>query len=206
MNTTTTTMRPELPPLPPKMANVPIDERGYPVPWFVELIDGKPDHRIMSTLKLRLAVTEGRCWMCGEPLGVFKSFVIGPMCIITRCSAEPPSHLECARYACAACPFLTRPHAHRRQAGLPEHMEMAGNGILRNPGVTCLWTTRRHQAYRAGRGQTQGHGGVLFEIGAPSSTEWYAEGRQATRAEVDASRGETNERRGSHPWVRSLNQ
>lgn len=182
-----TAIRPGLPPLPPKMAHLPIDERGFPVPWFVELIDGKPDHRVMCARKLPLAIKHGLCWQCGGPMGRFMTFVIGPMCSITRSISEPPSHLECARYAATACPFLTRPHAKRREAGMPEHREMAGIGIGRNPGVVCLWTTREYKVFHAGRGQTPGGDGVMFEIGAPTSTEWYAEGRPATRAEVDES-------------------
>ena len=30
-------------PLPPRMMRRPVNERGFPVPWFVEWIDDKPD-------------------------------------------------------------------------------------------------------------------------------------------------------------------
>jgi hypothetical protein len=30
------TIRPELPPLPPRIAKLPLSDRGYPVPWFVQ--------------------------------------------------------------------------------------------------------------------------------------------------------------------------
>jgi len=175
-----------LPPLPPKMAGVPIDDRGFPVPWFVQWINGKPDHRVMDSRKLPLAVNQGLCWQCGGPLGRYKSFVIGPMCSITGSIAEPPSHLECARYACTACPFITRPHAKRREVKEP-HVEQAGLPILRNPGCIAVWTTKTYKAYRTGRGGAPGNDGILFRFGPPESIEWYAEGRQATRAEVDES-------------------
>lgn len=183
MSTTSNTLRTGLPPLPARLASAPIDARGYPVPWFVEWIDGKPDHRVMSAAKLPIALRDGLCWICGQRLGVFKTFTIGPMSSITRSISEPPSHIECARFAVQACPFLTRPHAQRREAGLPDVREQAGIPILRNPGAVCIWTTRKFTAY-----QTQiGNAGTLIELGDPEHTEWYAEGRAATRAEVDAS-------------------
>lgn len=179
------TLRPGLPPLPPRMQHLEVDDRGFPVPWFVAIIDGKPDHRVMDSAKVSPALRYDLCWQCGKPLGVYKSFLIGPMCAITRTISEPPSHIECLRYACTACPFLSRPHAHRREKGLPETSTVAEAAILRNPGVSCIWTTRKFRTFPALRqdgGQT-----ALFEIGDADSTEWFAEGRQATRAEVDES-------------------
>jgi hypothetical protein len=38
-------LRPELTELPLRMRGLPLDERGYPVPWFVAWIDGKPEFR-----------------------------------------------------------------------------------------------------------------------------------------------------------------
>lgn len=178
------TLRPELPPLPARLARLPIDERGYPVPYFVEWIDGKPDHRVMAADKMPRALKLGLCWMCGEPLGAFKAFCIGPMCAITRSISEPPSHLECLHYAVRACPWMTRPHAKRRGAGLPEDArDGAGLPIKRNPGVVCLWVTRAFRPYRTDQGNT----GMLFELGEPVATEWWREGRPATRAEVEES-------------------
>ena len=63
----TTTLRPELDAagMPDRMKLLPIDDRGYPVPWFVDWIDGKPEFRAMDPTKWRRAVTEQRCWTCG---------------------------------------------------------------------------------------------------------------------------------------------
>jgi hypothetical protein len=176
------TLRPGLPPLPARMTSLAIDERGFPVPYFVAYVDGKPDHRVMDASKLPIAVRFGLCWQCGQPLGKFRTFCIGPMCSITRTISEPPSHIECVRFAATACPFLSRPHAKRREAGMPEDArEAAGEGLKRNPGAVCLWTTRTFKQW------SPPGGGVLFELGDPESTEWYAGGRLALRSEVDAS-------------------
>ncbi len=173
-------LRPGLPPLPPAIAKLPIDERGYPVPWFVGWVDGKPEFRCMDGRKLDAAIKRRLCWVCGEPLGIEKTFVIGPMCTVNRVSSEPASHLTCAEFSVQACPFLTKPHMCRRENDLPQHHEPPGVAIMRNPGVTALWTTQSHTLEVAGDG-------VLFRLGWPESVSWWAEGRTATRAEVEAS-------------------
>lgn len=170
------------PNLPPRMRHLPLDHRGFPVPWFVAWIDGAPDFRVIAEGKIRAAVRHGHCWLCGEKVGAFKTFVIGPMCAVNRVSAEPPSHLECAVFAAEACPFLTRPKMRRNEKDMPaESKAPAGEMIARNPGVALLWTTKRFQIVNDGRG------GVLFDVGEPHQVRWYAEGRQATRKEVLAS-------------------
>jgi len=105
------------------------------------------------------------------------------MCAVNRIISEPPSHLDCAEFSAKACPFLSRPHAHRRDAGLPEERhQAAGFGLKRNPGVTCLWISREYpKPFRAYAGEK----GVLFALGEPEQTVWYREGRLASREEVE---------------------
>lgn len=179
--------RKDLPPPTGRIAKLAIDERGYPVPFFVAYVDGKPDHRVMDGAKLVRAVRDKLCWICGEKLGRFVTFTIGPMCAVNRNSAEPPSHLDCAQYSVRACPFLSHPRAHRRDKGLPEGLGVAGIGLSRNPGVTMLWTTsadevtvrRIHADPERGVGE-----GLLFHIGSPQNVECYCEGREASPAEI----------------------
>lgn len=166
--------------MPPKMKRLPIDERGFPVPKFVPWIEVKPEFRGMDGDHLRTCVRLKRCWLCGDPLGVHQTFVIGPMCIVNRNIAEPPSHHGCAEYAAQACPFLANPRMRRNEKDKPEG-HVAGVGLKRNPGVVALWTTRDYKVYRAP------NGGALFRIGEPESIEYYAEGRKAKRAEILAS-------------------
>ena len=182
--------RSDLGALPPRIAKLPIDARGYPVPWFVAWVDGPdgpetvPEFRAMDARKFRAAVKLKLCWVCGEPLGRWLAFPIGPMCAITRTTAEPPSHRECAEWSIAHCPFLSQPRQVRREDRLPEDVEdPAGNFIKRNPGVVCLWVTRSYELFNDGAGKP------LITIGQPESVSWWCEGRAATRAEVDASVG-----------------
>jgi hypothetical protein len=183
-------LRTDLPPLPARMQRLPIDPpRGVPVPWFVTWFDngevcragqGAPDFRIVRTDRIIDAYRHSLCWVCGDRLGVHKSFAIGPMCAINRTSSEPPSHLECADFSARACPFLTKPHMRRRENDKPEGwIEPAGTMIRRNPGAILVWTTRSFKPFRAPGGV-----GFLFELGEPEHVRWYCEGWPATRAEV----------------------
>src|SRR5215469_16359092 len=136
-------LRSDLPPLPPRIARLPVDaERGYPIPWFVATIDGKRDFRVIEAGRKLQAVRDHRCWVCGEPLGVFLAFNVGPMCAVNHMSGEPPSHLECALWSAQACPFLTKPQMVRRTSGLPENITVDENMLMRNPAVTMVWVTK----------------------------------------------------------------
>lgn len=171
--------RSDLPERPARMASLPLDERGYPVPWFVAWVDGKPDFRVIRENGIALAHNQKLCWLCGQKRGQYGAFVLGPMCGINRTTAEPPSHRECAEYAVRACPFLTRPMATRNERGL-DGIEPAGVMIKRNPGVTLLWITKSYRPFKVGNG-------VLFRVGEPTECHFFAKGRKATREEVDAS-------------------
>lgn len=179
--------------IPLRMRHLPISPNGYPVPWFVQYFDagqpsnfgqGVPDFRVADERKLSKAIKHRRCWLCGETLGVRMCFVIGPMCAVNRVTSEPPCHRECAEFAAMACPFLTRPKMRRNDRGLPEQRkEPAGFHLDRNPGATCLWTTRTYSLFRPRAGGK----GVLFSLGKPESVDWFCEARRASRADVMAS-------------------
>jgi hypothetical protein len=168
-------------PLPLRLRQLPVDARGYPVPWFVAWHDGQPEFRAMDARKWRDAVQLKLCWVCGQPLGRWLAFPIGPMCAVNRVTAEPPSHRECAEWSIRNCPFLSQPRMVRRESGLSEVEEPGGQMIRRNPGVTCLWITRGYEVFNDGTGKP------LITVGAPEIVTWWTEGRAATRAEVEAS-------------------
>lgn len=169
--------------MPTRIRALPVDPaRRVPVPWFATWIDGKPEFRMVRPERIVEAVRKGLCWVCGQPLGRFRAFTIGPMCAVNRVSADPPSHRDCAFYAAVVCPFLSNPRAVRRTTGQPDESvgrlaEPPGVMIRRNPGVALVWVTRRYQIEPEGAG-------VLFRLGDPEETLWFAERRPATRAEV----------------------
>lgn len=171
----------KLPDMPGRIARLKRDERGYPVPWFATWIDGKADFRIVEPRKIMEAHKRQTCWICGDPLGVHRLFVIGPMCVVNRTTSEPASHRDCAEFAARACPFLTQPRRRRDDADLPEGASAApGIMIDRNPGVVCLYEARAVKPFWAGNGW-------LFRLGPPARVDFWARGREATRAEVWAS-------------------
>lgn len=171
--------------LPRRMQALPVDDRGYVIPWFVAWVDGKPEFRAMDPSKFVRALTQKLCWVCGERLGVNVCFVAGPMCGINRTSSEPPSHVECARWSARNCPFLSNPRMVRREDEEINNQRLrdnsAGLAISRNPGVAMLWITRQYEVFNDGSGKP------LIQMGEPESVEWYASGRPAMREEVLAS-------------------
>ena len=108
-------------------------------------------------------------------------YSIGPMCVINRTTMEPPSHRECAEFAAEACPFLLRPRMRRLPFEADEERHVAGTMIERNPGCVCLYETSEATKF------SDGKGGWLIRLGPPDRVDWWAEGRRATRAEIQAS-------------------
>jgi hypothetical protein len=169
-------------PLPRHFVGRPLSPTGFPVPWFVSMRDGVPDFVNIHPEKVVEAINRKVCWLCGERLGRYLAFTIGPMCAVNRISAEPPTHLDCARYAVLACPFLVNPRARRNDAAkVPEGGNRFGTMIEDNPGMTAIWITHD---YRLGIDREKG--GAGFHLGAPLAVEFWKEGRPATRAEVAA--------------------
>ena len=166
-----------LPEPPARVARLPKDERGYPVPAFIEWIDGKPDFRYARAEFRQRAFERGLCWVCGEPMGVHRVYAIGPMCVVNRVTSEPASHRDCAEYSVKACPFLVRPRMRRIPLKEDEPRNAAGLMLERNPGCTCLYETSEAKPFDAGNGW-------LIRLGKPNRVDWWAEGRQATRQEI----------------------
>lgn len=168
-------------PIPPRMAQLPISPKGFPTPWFVHIADdGAADFRVIGRGKMVEAHNGRKCWLCGQPRGTHLVFTIGPMCTVNRISGEPPSHLACAEYAVRACPFLAKPNMRRNELDMIEEATAHPGALLHNPGVTALWVCRSYKVESNGDG-------ALFHLGPPERVEWYTQGRQATRAEVEAA-------------------
>jgi hypothetical protein len=153
------------------------------VPFFVVWLKGKPEFHMADAEKWVACVKFRLCWVCGQPLGRFAAFVIGPMCAINRVSSDPPSHQDCADWSVKGCPFMTKPQMLRREDELSEasRKNVAGILIERNPGVSMVWTTRSFKLFPDGAGKH------LFNIGEPYAVTFWREGRPATRAEIDES-------------------
>lgn len=171
-----------LTPLPERIKNLPVSKNGWPVPWFVSWIKGEPEFRAADYGKWQQAVRHRLCWVCGDKLGSYLAFVLGPMCGITRATVEPAMHRECALWSILNCPFLTKPQMVRREDHLPEgFVEPAGVMLARNPAVTLLWITRGFTVIRDNDNRP------MLKVGEPLEVAFYRESRIATRAEIEES-------------------
>lgn len=174
-------------PLPDNMRERPVSKKGYPVPFFACMVDGEWDFRVTSPERWAQCVKGKLCWVCGQSMGSKLAFVAGPMCVITRTSAEPPCHLSCATYSAIACPFLAMPKMRRNEADLPDgNRPPAGQAIMRNPGVTAVLVTKSFKVFKD-HTVPNGEGGALIEMGRPDEVSWYGQRRHATREEIMAS-------------------
>jgi hypothetical protein len=178
-------LRPTLPPLPPDMRQLPIDQRGFPVPYFVKWVNGVPDFRILDMEKIHQSTVEGRCQICGKKLGRSGIFAVGPISAITLVDDEPPMHQLCAEFAAQACPWMMRPGMKRGQAVKPDGT-LTPAEILNTPGTVYsgapkVWALIEVQSYYADR---QADGTILYHMGQPVEMSWWAEGRRATREQV----------------------
>lgn len=174
-----TKYRAGLPERPERIRQLPLSKTGYPIPWFVaHLDDGSRDFRVIGTEQMAEAVKFCKCWICGQALGGYQAFTVGPMCSVNRISAEPPAHRSCAQYAAVACPFLTHPEMVRRETGLAELGTTKPPGMLEhNPGVTLIWVCRDY-------GIKMHSGRALFQMGDPVALDFYCRGEKATYDQV----------------------
>jgi len=170
--------------MPPEIAALPRDHRGYPVPKFAtwDEATGKWDFVLASQEFMHKAVKERLCWLCGCKMGKRLWFVTGPMCTITGASAEPPCHRGCAIFAVKNCPFMVRPMAKRvdlsKTRNHRDHMEPGGNMITHNPGVMAIYETPDFRVHLDPQGKP------VFIMGNPKDITWWREGRPATGDEV----------------------
>ena len=98
--------------MPPRIAQLPRDRRGYPIPWNVfRGVEDFPIFTINDQSKHLEAIRRELCPICGVRLGSWKWFVGG-----IRSAFDPhgayydlPGHCDCEQYALAVCPYLSAP-------------------------------------------------------------------------------------------------
>jgi hypothetical protein len=99
-------------PMPPRIAALPRDSRGYPIPWNVMRDDaGDPIFTVNDSVKHVQALTGSLCPICGQPHDGTIWFIGGP-----RSAFDPngffldaPAHEDCLEYALQTCPYLGAP-------------------------------------------------------------------------------------------------
>lgn len=101
--------------IPEHMKHLPLDERGYPIPYFVPIVDGKPNFKYQDPKKKPICRKYKKCHICGGHL-LAKSFwfISGPIGLRNRVSSDEPMHEECARFSLNFCPHLLNYKAERK--------------------------------------------------------------------------------------------
>jgi hypothetical protein len=124
-------MTPREAPVPPAIAALPHDPRGYPIPAITPRdADGKPTFAITGAARTLICAIERRCSICGTPMppgpvyrviaaaeteALAAAHAAGRAAANKAPSPEPPGHRECMLFAAFTCPFLARPNARRGQ-------------------------------------------------------------------------------------------
>ena len=104
--------------IPSFLAHLKVDGRGYPIPFFVGYIDGKPDFRLLDAKKQVICFEQKLCSVCGKKL--FKDslfFISGPQGLSNAISTDPGMHRDCAEYSMKFCPHLYFEKSERRETG-----------------------------------------------------------------------------------------
>ncbi len=135
--------------------------RGMPVPSTLVVEHGVPDFTTPDVDRVADHVRRNLCHLCGEPLRREIAFAGGVLSMNTGIFRDGPMHLECARYAFFACPFVggrmvryrppkeERVVAHRMPSNRrPEHM-----GLWVTDGYATIGSgeTMQFAAYAAAR-------------------------------------------------------
>ena len=108
-------------PIPPSLAHLPLDTRGYPIfEMIVRDASGKAHFAVNDELKRQKIIKEERCSLCGKPLLRARWLVGGPLSSFTENGAylDPPMHHECMTYALKVCPYLAAPRWSSQGIGL----------------------------------------------------------------------------------------
>lgn len=119
--------------IPPELEHLPIDERGYPIPFFVGKINGKINFKYQDRKKMEACIQHRWCPICAKRLDKVFSYVItGPRGLKNRVVSDAPMHRLCAEFTLQACP-----HIHFQKSERKENVE--GTYILTNkPDVLYL--------------------------------------------------------------------
>jgi hypothetical protein len=117
-------------PMPPAVAALPRDDRGYPVLAITPWQDGRPKFGLTSTERVLICAVERRCAVCGtrldpgaawrvvsaaEAVAMRAAAGAGRAFVNTAPTVEPPGHRACMTYSAIVCPYLARPNARRGQ-------------------------------------------------------------------------------------------
>lgn len=159
--------------MPARIARLPRTANGYPIPYFVAYINGKPDMKILDAHKQLTCIQYRRCGICGESIGGEVAFISGPIGIANCVVTDPGMHEECAEYAIRVCPFMARPNAKRAaDFTYPEGSAKSPGALEERPDRTGIAISRAYA------GRNAGDGSVLIKFYPPSRVRWFVDGAE----------------------------
>ena len=157
--------------MPPAVAALPRDRRGYPVFYTVQPPggvpdDGQVDFRVLNLTHHIRCAEERRCGICAGRLPRRLYFIGGPMCVQNRIFGDGPLHEACARYALQVCPHLH--HAkHQYSATEVPGTRHDPNVIRRKPERIVLYVCQEYSFQPAPGGKP------VFLVPPALNVEWY---------------------------------
>ena len=158
-------------PMPSRIANLPRDPRGYPIPVNVlQKADGFVDFRVIDPEKLQAFAAARCCSVCGHPMGTRVAFVGGPLCIENHLFADAGMHRDCATYALRVCPFIAAPSFGFRKTHDPKTMEVMDFVSTDRPEKFGLVICKDYRPALL-NGQS-----YVLQVGQYESLEWWAKG------------------------------
>lgn len=96
--------------IPDLMRKLPLDSRGYPIPYVVLNDDkGCPHFKINDDTKSDECIAKNLCTICGTKMDRTSMWLLGgPQSAFHPKGSfvEPPVHRECGLYALQVCPYL----------------------------------------------------------------------------------------------------
>jgi hypothetical protein len=154
-------------PMPPAVAALPRDPRGYPILFSIQQDNGTHNFLAMEPQRVIECAEQHRCGVCGLPLAPPLTFIGGPLSLANRIYSEPPMHRDCFDYAYAVCPYLVNPQYRRVMArhDRPTNLQPDPTGTRLEAGRMAVVTTARYWFHRE-------HGVLLFRIFPAMAVEW----------------------------------
>jgi len=111
--------------IPKELQHLKVDERGYPIPFFVPYHEGKPNFRFTDMAKIIECVEHNKCGVCGKKLYKDYSYIItGKVGMGNRVSSDAAMHRACAEFALISCPHMYYEKAERKEnkPGIQPHL------------------------------------------------------------------------------------
>jgi hypothetical protein len=109
--------------MPERIARLPRDKRGYPIPWNVlRADDGTPFFTVNDDRQHFEALRLDLCPLCGERIGRWHWWVGGPKAAFDEHGwyLDLPGHRDCIRFALETCPYLAMPHYIPNRIDVPD--------------------------------------------------------------------------------------